>query len=133
MDERALPRIRTPQLEALALARLAPVLEPIRAQLRRELAAELATRPPGALDEALALAVVKARVHHIDTEDGLHALARLLLLVGPRFDEHPVVAEVLADRRSPPNARLMRLFSTCSDDVWNEAAAWGRTRIEVDR
>jgi hypothetical protein len=43
MDDRALPRIRTPQLEALAVARLAPVIEPLRARLRRELAAELAT------------------------------------------------------------------------------------------
>lgn len=133
MDERALPRIRTPQLEALALARLAPVIEPLRVQLGRELAAQLALRPPGALDEVVALAVAKARAHHIDTEDGLYALARIILLVGPRFDEHPVVAEVLADRRVPANARLMRLFVTCSEDVWNEAAAWGRARAEVDR
>jgi len=126
-------RIRADQFVALERAVLEAVVERVAAELRLELRRALAGLPEDALRRASADAMEKAVRLGIRSDSGIRFLIATIVLVGPRFDEHPTIAAILGDdEHEPPEGRLGRVLRECGEDVWHEAARWGEPRGAVE-
>lgn len=130
--------IRAPQMAALQQYAHESLFEQAIAFLKTELAEDIA----GWSDELLEQRVrsTMQRAHDVGIEDGIALQTYLAITfgVGPRFDRHPVVNQILRDPAQTPDARMAAILDDLSDRTWEEmsiltgAEDWDNTRNAVE-
>ncbi len=75
-----------------------------------------------ALREEVERGIERARAHEIRARSRVAFFVTLLFEVGPAFDEHPHVRQVLGGERRSADDRLAGLASVLSEEEWAEAS-----------
>lgn len=76
----------------------------------------------GDLEGQLVGAIGQARAFGLVTDQDLTSFAKLTIVVGPRFFEHPPFHAALADADTPARLRMRDLLFAASDEDWKAAA-----------
>jgi hypothetical protein len=76
-----------------------------------------------ALISMVRYSIAKARAYSITWESGMAAFAVLLFILGPKFDEHPLIRRELTDAAVPVNSMVDHLCCAIPTEVWDEVKA----------
>src|SRR5690606_447710 len=85
-----------------------------------------------ALRQRVAFAVARGRGYGLRYDSHLAGFARLMLVYGPDFDQHPAVREILTDRGIPDGHRFDALLKGLLPRHWDERAILGDDALWQD-
>jgi hypothetical protein len=77
--------------------------------------------PEPRLLEMVRTGVARARSYGLTDETSLATFVFLMFFVAPNFDEHPLIARVLADARIRPDSRVDELWEKIGDGNFEAA------------
>lgn len=92
----------------------------IAAQLKKDHPHKVKDVEDSELNRRIHLGLSRAREQGFKTEANLALFISLMFLIGPTFDEHTRVREILADETTPNEMRLNLLVNALSPADWLE-------------
>jgi hypothetical protein len=84
--------------------------------------------PDETLCELVRRGVARARGYGMTWESSLAAFVVQTFVMGPNFDDHPIVSRFLRDENIPPDSRLDELWKQTTDEQWDAAPHTYRVR-----
>ncbi len=113
--------IRDAQIQKLINAANTDVTDAVEMSIRRaapDRVKGIAAKQVSAMAD---ICVKRANAAGIERTEDIGAFAALMLVVSPRFDEEPAMADVLSDTRFSAGERLFQLFERVADENWDAA------------
>jgi hypothetical protein len=116
-------RMREQHLEALELQGDLAFAEEVIEFLQKMHAEFVQDLPPAELSSRVLFGLTKAKRYGFRRQSSLAGFVAIMFRIGPNFDEHPAIREVLTDQAVPPDLRISDLWSRTSESDWDEAVA----------
>jgi hypothetical protein len=73
------------------------------------------------LRDSIRAGLKRARLHGLHSDQQLMEYVLIMFQIAPNFDQHPQIAQALADLQRSPAERWERIFEEDFDDAWHEA------------
>ena len=121
-------RFTADQVQALQQSADRDFADELSRHLRAHVPEAVAHLGDDALHREVERGVARARAHGIVARARVAFFVTLLFEIGPAFDEHPHIRQILGGERRPADDRLAGLARVLTEEEWAEASRIPRPR-----
>jgi hypothetical protein len=97
------------------------------AHLREHRAGGAHLLSPEALRDRVERAVSLARARGLRAHRSIAAYVNLMFLLGPRFDTHPAIQGLIAEKGAAPDGLVDRMLARLTPSEWEQAQGYDRS------